>query len=232
MKKIIFFLKSFYRKLIPNFVRRLNRKVLKRIVYLFRFYYLRVSLISKKNVKIILGAALTSQEGWFSTNEQWLDITNSQHWERIFNGKSKIECAIAEHVFEHLTKKEMRIALQQIHNHLVHGGNLRIAVPDGNHPDPIYRKYTGINGIGADASDHKQFIKFEFLKHELEKIGFSVNLVEGYDNLGNLKINKINKEFGKVIRSRFNVRNDTSKNNFGWDFPDSNSSLIVDAQKN
>ena len=152
MKKIIFFLKSFYRKLIPNFVRRLNRKVFKKVVYLYRFYYLRVSLISKKNVKIILGAALTSEEGWFSTNEQWLDITNSQHWERIFKGKTKIECAIAEHVFEHLTKKEMRIALQQIHNHLVLGGNLRIAVPDGNHPDPIYRKYTGINGIGADAS--------------------------------------------------------------------------------
>lgn len=231
MKKIIFFLKILYRKLIPIFVRSFNRKLFKKIVYLYRYYYLRFSLISKKNVKIILGAALTSDKGWFSTNEQWLDITNLMHWKRIFRGKTKIYCAMAEHVFEHLTQKEMRIALQQIYNHLIPEGNLRIAVPDGNHPNPEYRKHTGINGIGADASDHKQFIKFEFLKDELEKIGFSVTLLEGYDVSGNLNVNKINKDLGNIMRSRSNFKYNSNSKNYGWDFPDSNTSLIVDAKK-
>ena len=49
-------------------------------------------------------------------------------------------------------------------------------MPDGNHPDPIYRCNTGIKGIGADASDHKQFIKFEFINNLLQEIGFETKI--------------------------------------------------------
>ena len=45
---------------------------------------------------------------------------------------------------------------------MIDGGSLRIAVPDGNNPNKEYRDNCGINGFGADASDHKQFITFEF----------------------------------------------------------------------
>ena len=142
--------------------------------------------------------------------------------------KESLEKALAEHVFEHLTKEEMACSIKLIHNHLTKNGTLRIAVPDGNHPDKNYRKHTGINGIGADASDHKQFITYEFLKSELENAGFKCILREGYTNDGNLVTKSFSDNLGFIIRSRQNkILNDQK----GWDFVDSNSSLIIDAFK-
>ena len=43
-------------------------------------------------------------------------------------------------------------------------------------------KNCGINGIGADAADHKQFITFELFRKEALKVGFEVKLIEGYKN--------------------------------------------------
>ena len=59
--------------------------------------------LTKKDLKIILGAVLTYQKDLFSTNEEWLDITNSNHWEKIFGSENRISKAVAENVFEHLT---------------------------------------------------------------------------------------------------------------------------------
>ena len=66
----------------------------------------------------------------------------------------------------------MRNSLRLIFANMVDGGSLRIAVPDGNNPNQEYRNHCGINGIGADASDHKQFMTYELLSREVEKIGF------------------------------------------------------------
>ena len=78
---------------------------------------------------------------------------------------------------------------------------MRIAVPDGNHPDPIYRLNTGINGIGADAADHKQFIKFEFIREILDEIGFKIKLKEGYLNDGTLIRTNVEFNLGYIKRS-------------------------------
>ena len=109
------------------------------------------------------------------------------------------------------------------------GGTLRIAVPDGNNPNFEYRKHCGINGIGADASDHKQFITFELLSDELSKIGFQVKLVEGYLKNKNLISQDFDDDLGFVMRSRKHLNKCSSKD--GWNFPDANSSLIVDCLK-
>ena len=123
----------------------------------------------------------------------------------------------------------MRIALKLIYEHMVNGGSLRIAVPDGNNPNKEYRNHCGINGIGADASDHKQFITFELLSHEVQKIGFKFILKEGYLQNRELITEKLNFELGIVMRSRSNKINMKSKE--GWSFPDSNTSLIIDCFK-
>ncbi len=220
--------KFFYRKILSKDIRVKLRNIFKFFLYNFRFLKLKIVLAFSREVQLILGAALTSNKNWISTNEEWFDITNSFHWERLFNKKILIKRALAEHVFEHLTEKEMGIALKFIYDHLVFNGTLRIAVPDGNNPNPSYRINTGINGIGADASDHKQFIKFEHLKSELEKVGFKCFIREGYTANGELINQKLNPELGHIMRSR--------KTNFesfkeGWNFVDANSSLIVDAHK-
>ena len=220
--------KLIYKKIISKRLRVLIRKIFKIFLYSFRFIKLKFILLFSKEVKLILGAALTSQKNWISTNEEWFDISKKKHWERLFKNKIKLKRAIAEHVFEHLTKEEMKSAFNLVYIHLIKNGTLRIAVPDGNHPDPIYRQHTGIGGLGADASDHKQFITYEYLKSELENCGFTCFLREGYRADGILISEKIPPELGFVIRSR---KNNSLAIKNGWDFDDSNSSLIVDAYK-
>ena len=123
----------------------------------------------------------------------------------------------------------MRCALKLIYKNMVIGGSLRIAVPDGNNPNKEYRDHCGINGIGADASDHKQFITFELLSNEIQKIGFKFFLKEGYLQNKEFVIEKLNLELGIIMRSRSNQIKIRSKE--GWSFPDSNTSLIIDCFK-
>ena len=204
------------------------RRLFKFFLYKFRFLNLKIAILFKKDIKLILGAALTNQKGWYSSNEEWLDISNSFHWQRLFSKKRNLSNALAEHVFEHLTVKEMEKTIILIHKYLKKQGTLRIAVPDGNHPDREYREYTGINGIGPDASDHKQFIKYEFIKELLESKGFKCNLIEGFLSDGRLVKNKIKNELGFINRSRSNKKFIVPKE---WNFKDSNTSLIIDAIK-
>ena len=205
MKEIIlklFFI--FYRTLFSIRIRILVKKIFKFFYYWFRFFKIKTYLFfSEDTINIILGAALTKQEGWFSTNEEWLNIVRKSHWERLFNiKKPRVKKVLAEHVFEHLTLDEMRNALSLIYKNMVNGGSLRIAVPDGNNPNEEYRDHCGIKGIGADASDHKQFITFELLSYEVEKIGFKCQLKEGYLKNKKLISTPLNRNLGEVIRSQ------------------------------
>tara|TARA_B100000886_G_scaffold339872_1_gene306776 strand:+ start:506 stop:1213 length:708 start_codon:yes stop_codon:yes gene_type:complete len=232
MKKVFFnkFALHIYRKLFSIRQRLIIKKTFKFFYYNFRFLKLKAYLFfSSDCVNLILGAALTNQKGWFSTNENWFDITKDGHWKRLFNSKKRVNRVLAEHVLEHLTIDEMRNTLKLIFENMVNGGSLRIAVPDGNNPNPEYRKHCGIDGIGADASDHKQFLTYEFLSREIEKIGFQYDLKEGYLENKELVKKNFNDNLGKVIRSRSNSVNHFKK---GWDFYDSNTSLIIDCFKN
>lgn len=230
-KKFIIFILNIYRKKTPKRQKIFFKKIFKFLYYKFRFIKLKIYLnLSNKNVNLILGAALTKQKGWFSTNEEWFNIVKQSHWERLFNSRKKrVKRVLAEHVFEHLTLDEMRNALNLIYKNMVYGGSLRIAVPDGNNPNEEYRNHCGINGIGADASDHKQFITYELLSNEVEKIGFKCHLKEGYLKNKKLISTPINRNLGAVIRSRSNKS--ISQLKYGWGFAEANSSLIVDCIK-
>jgi len=220
-------IKQIYR-ILPIKIRFSIRQILKFFLYKFRYLTLKLAIFFNKEIKLIIGAALTSQKGWYSTNEEWLDVSNPEHWKRLFKGKDNLKCVMAEHVFEHLTEKEMRIAIKLIHKYLYKNGHLRIAVPDGNHPNPEYRLNTGINGIGPDAADHKQFITYEFMKMTLENNGFECQIKEGYLDDGNLVESYLDNNLGFIMRSR---RNFLFKKNSIKTFYDSNTSLIVDATK-
>ena len=229
MRKIIKVFFILYRLFFSIRVRLLLKKTFKYFFYKYRFFKLKTYLFcSKGSINIILGAALTNQKGWFSTNEDWLDISNEEHWNKLFKSKKRVKRVLAEHVFEHLTIDEMRNSLRLIFANMVNGGSLRIAVPDGNNPNPEYRKYCGVDGIGADASDHKQFLTYELLSKEVERTGFHHNLIEGYLENKELVLKKFNNNLGRVIRTRSN-KNIRPKD--GWDFPDANSSLILDCIK-
>ena len=235
IKRFINFNLNLYRVSLSKGQRIILKKLFKFFYYKYRFIKLKIFLnLSNKDVNLILGAALTKQKGWFSTNQEWFDIVQKSHWDRLFNAKkspcrNRVKGVLAEHVFEHLTLDEMRNAINLIYKNMVYKGSLRIAVPDGNNPNQEYRNYCGINGIGADASDHKQFITFELLRDEVEKIGFKCHLIEGYLKNRKLISTSFNRELGNVIRSRSNEIIIHPKE--GWDFVDANSSLIVDCFK-
>ena len=230
IKRFAKFALNKYRSSLSNEKRVFIKNIFKFFYYKIRFLKLKLYIVfTKKNVNLILGAALTKQKGWFSTNEEWLDISKEKDWDRLFNTRKRVKRILAEHVFEHLTLEEMQNSLHLIYKNMIIGGSLRIAVPDGNNPNFEYRENCGINGIGADASDHKQFLTYELLSREISKVGFEVQLIEGYLEDKHLISKEFDYELGYVMRSRRNLGNIASKK--GWDFPDSNTSLIIDCFK-
>jgi predicted SAM-dependent methyltransferase len=224
-------IKSFFKSVIPKNIRAALRLGQKILVYRLRYYrikasLIRASLIGGGHMRIIVGAAMTHQKGWYSTNEQWLDIAKPQDWDRIFKGKVVLQNVLAEHVIEHLTRDETIIALSNISRHMVPGGRVRIAVPDGYHPDPDYIKNVNVCGIGPDAEDHKQLLNVDTLFNFLNDAGFDPELLEGYLRNGKLEQKNIDPSYGLVMRSRGNSSLIEKKSDFA--FVDSNTSLIVD----
>jgi predicted SAM-dependent methyltransferase len=211
---------------VPGDVRRQLRQMQKILVYFARRQSLRMPVAADRPIKIIVGAAMTHQDGWYSTNEQWLDIAREAHWQQVFQGKALLSHLLAEHVFEHLTAEETRRALALVVRHMRTSGRIRIAVPDGYHPDPTYLRHVGIAGIGADAEDHKQLLTSDSLMAYLHEAGFAPELKEGYRSDGTLVQLPLDADAGVVMRSRGNER--TRAGRAGWDFVDANTSLVVD----
>ena len=211
---------------LPASLRRMIRGVIKKIRYRFRLYKIKSAIRKSNGLKIIVGAAESHQKGWFSTNEQWLDITKEIDWIRLFRDKMILTHVVAEHVFEHLTPNETHKALCNICRHLNVGGRIRIAVPDGYNPSEEYIEHVRVGGRGDDAADHKQLLDQDSLKKYLMDAGLSsIEVVEGYDKDGFLTSNSWSSENGYIRRSRQNG------DSVDWGFPDASTSLIVDAWK-
>ena len=115
MNRFFLILKAF----LPTSFRKSFRLVQKRIVYFLRRQLIRIPVLFGIPIKVIVGAAMTSQHGWYSTNEEWLDISSKDDWETVFKGKRLIKHLVAEHVFEHLTSLQTKEALQLISSHII-----------------------------------------------------------------------------------------------------------------
>lgn len=215
-------MRALIKALLPEPIRARIRRTRKSVRYALRRQRMRAAVKRGAHVKIIVGAAETWRPGWYSTNEQWHNIASPADWERIFGGARIITHVVAEHVFEHLTHAEAAQALRLIADHMVPGSRIRIAVPDGYHPDPDYIRHVGINGIGDDASDHKQLLNVDVLSDLLAQAGFKPTLVEGYRRDGALVRSDWSEEHGYVWRSRQNPAKGA------FDFVDAETSLIVD----
>lgn len=159
-------------------------------------------------LKIIVGSAGTKFNGWINTDINILDITSFSDWQKFFKN-SEISNILAEHVWEHLTKEESKIALDNCFKFLKKDGRLRIAVPDGNFPDKDYINHVKPGGHGAGSDDHKILYTHATLCKELENAGFMVQLVEYFDENGRFLKNKWSAEEGFIHRSfEFDKRNE------------------------
>lgn len=209
------------------------RTVLKKSVWIesvfkrYRSYFRRLRLIKKihqsDSLKIVFGASGIFSKEWIPTDIDNLDLLKREDWKRYFQ-PSSVDAMLAEHVWEHLTMEEALLASQHCYEYLKPGGYLRLAVPDGCHPDPEYIDYVKVDGSGPGSDDHKVLYTYKTMQTMLEKAGFTVNLLEYFDEEGQFHAVDWRVEDGKIHRSaRFDPRNQDGSRSY--------TSLIADACK-
>jgi len=176
------------------------------------------------DLRFDIGAGkLCADAAWISTDRDLLDITREDHWHEIL-GRHRVAKVMAEHVWEHLTADDARRAQRNAHAFLKPGGHLRLAVPDGRHPDPAYLERVRPGGTGPGADDHKVLYTVETLSQSLEAAGFVVRPLEYWDARGEFQFRDWSTADGKIVRSRrFDPRNAAGTLAY--------TSLIVDAIK-
>ncbi len=138
---------------------------------------------SGQALKVIIGAGSTRYEGWIATDIPAFDILKHEHWARLFQPNS-IDRMLAEHVFEHLTAEQFQDVLRIARIYLADGGRIRIAVPDGYHPNPDYIQHVRPGGLGEGADDHKVLYTCDLMGDLLAAQGYDVQLLEYYDAAG------------------------------------------------
>lgn len=180
-------------------------------------------LANQRPTKIVIGAAGIFQRGWIPTDIEFLNILKHNDWKRYFS-KNSIDAMLAEHVWEHLTKKDGVLAAKLCFEYLKCGGYLRVAVPDGFFPDSKYIEWVKPGGTGPGAYDHKILYNYRTFKEIFELAGFRVDLLEYFCEKGEFHYREWSPEEGFVHRSRrFDNRNSEDTINY--------TSIIIDAWK-
>lgn len=183
----------------------------------------RVLRRQNNDLKLIVGASATTMPGWISTEYPYVDISSKTNLASWFRPGS-VSAIVAEHVWEHLTPAQATAACENCFELLKPGGYVRLAVPDGHHPDSEYIAYVKPGGVGAGSEDHKVLYTVESFTAMLSGAGFIVTPQEWFDADGKFHANDWNVRDGMITRStRFDERNKED--------PTAYTSLIVDAKK-
>jgi predicted SAM-dependent methyltransferase len=184
-------------------------------------YKLLWAIKKQAEIRIILGAGATVCEGFVSTDRPQLDICSKASFEKYFRPDT-VGVFVAEHVWEHLSLEDGALAFGNCFEFLKPGGVLRIAVPDGFHPNAGYIDRVRPGGCGEGAEDHKVLYDYRTLSALLENAGYKVRLLEWFDEEGKFQYENWSVEWGLIRRSsRFDERNSLT--------PLTYTSLIVDA---
>ena len=184
---------------------------------------LSIAMEQQEEIRIILGAGGTKFDRFISTDFQELNICSKASFE-IYLRPDTVDIFVAEHVWEHLSPEEGATACVHCFEFLKQGGMLRIAVPDGFHPDADYIAYVRPGGCGAGAEDHKVLYNYRTLSYLLESSGYKIQLLEWFDERGKFHYENWDIESGFIKRSRrFDERNHVN--------PTAYTSLIIDAIK-
>lgn len=177
----------------------------------------------RRATKVVIGAGGLSYSGWFSTDKYFLDIANRSSFLTYWQPNS-IDAFLAEHVWEHLSDRDASKAVANCFEFLKPEGYLRIAVPDGLHPNPEYIEDVKPGGSGLGSDDHKVLYNYKTLSYLLESAGFRVKLLEWFDETGDFHKSEWTLESGMIRRSsQFDARNKLQ--------PLTYTSLIADATK-
>lgn len=157
--------------------------------------------IFKPSQKIIVGAGGTSYPEWLSMEIDTLNLLKESDWKSL-RRHFHISAILAEHVWEHLIPEDALQSAKNCFKFLKRKGYLRVAVPDGFHPDPAYIRHVEVGGTGAGADDHKVLYNYKTFSEVFVKAGFKVRLLEYYDESGVFHQNDWDSQQGMIIRSR------------------------------
>jgi len=189
----------------------------KRVVRKLRHRYNRLrgpALLRKRLAKslrwcIVIGSASKYDVDWIPTERQYLDLLKLDDWSRYFTPGS-IDAMLAEHVWEHLTTDDGLTAAKTCFTYLRSGGYLRVAVPDGFHPDPNYLEWVRVGGASPMqiTNDHRVLYTYRTLTDLFERASFKVKLYEYFDEGGQFHQEAWDPAAGTIRRSmRFDRRN-------------------------
>jgi len=180
----------------------------------------RRALESASALNIIIGAGQTRREGWIATDVPAFDVRDRDHWRRLFP-QASIDRMLAEHVFEHLISDELASFLVIAGHYLAPGGRIRIAVPDGCHPNVDYIESVKPGGTGIGAGDHKVLYTCDMIGDLMRAQGYRFELLEYFDAAGQFHQREWNAADGYIGRSAdHDARNAGGQLNY--------TSLIVD----
>lgn len=173
-------------------------------------------------LKVVIGGGdILHDSDWIVTNVEELDVENEDDFVFLF-GDKRADNFLSSHVHEHLNNPDK--ANENLYKYLKVGGRLRIAVPDGYHPNEDYINEVKVNGTGAGADEHTNLWNVNNLSQCLINNGFepkNIKFKEYWDNGKFIKY-KWKREDGFIQRSaEFDERNVNGELNY--------TSLIIDA---
>jgi predicted SAM-dependent methyltransferase len=128
----------------------------------------------------MVGAPNSIHEDWLLTDYATLNALEPADWANIFDSAT-ISRVFAEHVVEHWTTDGLRVFLTILKRYLDRSGNVRIAVPDGFHPDPAYIEQVKPGGTGPGADDHKVLYNYQTLTKIFVDEKWDCELLEYFD---------------------------------------------------
>ncbi|HKQ53328.1 MAG TPA: hypothetical protein VJT74_13220 [Pyrinomonadaceae bacterium] len=169
---------------------------------------------------VVVGAPATPYEGWILTDITELNALDAAQWRALFP-EAGIDRILAEHVIEHWTEEQLRLFLQTVRPFLSARASLRVAVPDGFHPDASYIEMVRPGGTGRGSHDHKILYTHERLTALLTGAGWECDLLEYFDASGQFHMKPWDSTDGYVRRSALNDPRNQER-------PRSYTSLIAD----
>lgn len=193
------------RRLLPEPAKRRARAVRRRV----RRIAVRIRAFRRRPLRLLVGASSTAYPGWVATEEDELDLTDARAWTLFRPGT--IDAILAEHVWEHMTADESLRAAELRFRYLRPGGYLRLAVPDGNHPDPNFIEMVRPGATVKDHDVHEVLYTERTLREMLQRAGFEVRALEHYDDEHEFHYSDWSPDDGMIRRSkRFEERGPVS----------------------
>ncbi len=181
---------------------------------------LRRAIASAAPLNVVIGGGQTSFAGWIFTDRDFLDITNPNEWSILFQPNS-IDRILCEHVLEHLSEEDCRVALTESYRNLKPGGLMRVAVPDGYRRDPVY-----VKEASPPKDGHQVLYNVDTLTALLRSAGFTTTPLEYFDAHEQFRAVPWDENDGFIQRSaRFDTQQNFRRGNLFY------TSLIVDARK-